>query len=811
MFDRIAEWTLEYSRQLIVATTLIALACASTLPLLEFNFTPQQLFESTARYDQLREQIAEQFGREDNLMTVLVNADDVLTPEVLTYTHRLTLELEGVERTSRTSSVTTFEVPRAADGALSTRPIVQERLESRGLMWRDPGATVTQADADALATLVAAEPLLDGSLVSSDRKLLAVLIWLDDEVQDATDLEAIAADVGAVLAANPPPGGVRVRTGGIPQVRVDVVASLRTEQITFIPIVSLIFFFILTYLFRRPSGVILPLAVVACAVAATIALMVVTGFGINIINNVLPILVFVIGISDSVHMLTRQAEEMEEGRDAVDAAKEMVRRTGAACLLTSTTTAVGFASLIVADTDILKAFGWQAAAGVMFAYAFTLISLPAALAHMRPVSRRVSKTEGQHVDPTRPESIANAPLLERFMVALAHRVLGHPKLTLLIGGAITVGLVVLASSVRIDTTLLEIYKPDHPTFQTTKELEAKLGGILPVEISISHPDVDHFKEPAVYTNLAQMQAFAESQDEVLSTQTLADFHQAARVALIGDPAQRAVMPNSRAQVEQLHLLIEGPPDQLGGVRSFMTTNFDNARLLLRVRDSGAKKMIALGGTLEDELDRRFPASEGYEVIIAGDAYVASVALDSFVRDLFASLLLAIVIIFGMMTIVFRSLKVGLISVVPNLTPLLLTFAYMGYEGITLNTTTIIIFAISLGLAVDDTIHFLARYREESERRANTYDALVHTYFGAGRAIMLTSVLLLVGMGVLLFSDFQPTNYFGSLTGITIAGAVFGDLILLPPLLLLIDRRKDSAEPQATTPEATPSPSPNEEE
>jgi hypothetical protein len=795
MFDRIAEWTLEYSRQLIVATVLIALACASTLPLLEFNFTPQQLFESTARYDRLREQIAEQFGREDNLMTVLVNAPDVLTPEVLTYTHRLTIALEEVDRTNRTSSVTTFEVPRSADGALSTRPILQERLEARDLVWRDPGVTVTREDADALAALVAAEPLLDGSLVSSDRELLAVLVWIDDEVQDATDLEAIAADVDAILAANPPPDGVRIRTGGIPRVRVDVVGSLRTEQLTFIPIVSLIFFFILTYLFRRPSGVILPLAVVACAVAATIALMVVTGFGINIINNVLPILVFVIGISDSVHMLTRQAEEMEEGRDAVDAAKEMVRRTGAACLLTSTTTAVGFASLIVADTDILKAFGWQAAAGVMFAYAFTLISLPAALAHMRPVSRRVSRS-GAHVDPTRPDSIADAPLLERFMVALAHRVLGHPKLTLLIGGAITVGLVVLASSVRIDTTLLEIYKPDHPTFQTTKELEAKLGGILPVEISISHPDVDHFKDPEVYANLAQMQEFALAQSEVLSTQSLVDFHQAARVALIGDPAQRDVMPTSRAQIEQLHLLIEGPPDQLGGVRSYMTTSFDNARLLLRVRDSGAKKMIALGDTLEAELARRFPASAGYEVIIAGDAYVASVALDSFVRDLFASLLLAIVIIFGMMTVVFRSLKVGLISVVPNLTPLLLTFAYMGYEGITLNTTTIIIFAISLGLAVDDTIHFLARYREESARRANTYDALIHTYFGAGRAIMLTSVLLLVGMGVLLFSDFQPTNYFGSLTGITIAGAVFGDLILLPPLLLLVDGRKDSPHPAA---------------
>jgi predicted RND superfamily exporter protein len=276
----------------------------------------------------------------------------------------------------------------------------------------------------------------------------------------------------------------------------------------------------------------------------------------------------------------------------------------------------------------------------------------------------------------------------------------------------------------------------------------------------------------------------------LSTQSIVDFHQSARAALLGDPVERDQMPDSREQIEQLHLLIAGAPDEPAGVNRFVTSDFRNARLLLRVSDVGAKAQLKLAKRLEDRLDEAFGEVATVDYRLTGDAYVASVALDSFIRDLFYSLLVAFGIIFVMMTFVFRSLKLGLISMLPNTIPLVLTFGYMGLMGINLNTTTIIIFAISLGLAVDDTIHFLARFREEIDRRDTAKEAILYTYYGAGRAILLTSVLLVTGLAVLLLSDFVPTRQFGILTSITIGGAVFGDLILLPSLLYLLYRSDD---------------------
>ena len=804
MYRALSDFILQHRSAILLATLMLAVGCATLAPKLTFNFTPQQLFESSSNREQAREDVAQAFGREDNLITVILQGPDIYSPAALTYAHQLTLKLRDVELTrgqqtlraiKRAESLTTLELPRAqGDGALTTRPLAQVMLEARGLPFESAQATIDDQTAQALKRLAQDEPLIQGRVVDAQGQLSTILLWVQDDIQQAAELERIDQAIHAHIKALPPPQGYTLRLGGIPKVRVDVVGDLRREQLTFIPLTGLMYLIILLVLFRSVSGALLPLGTVVLAVLGTVAVMVLGGYPLNIINNILPPMIFIIGISDSIHMLTRQAEEREHGLNHLEATRAMIRHTGAACLLTSTTTAVGFISLLAADTDILKSFGWQAALGVMLAYAATLLFLPSALVLMKPV-QRLRGDPDQRLNPLDAQQLRHAPRLERGIVALGHAVLKRPLASIALGLSITAVFVVFAARVEIDTTLLEIYHEDHPTYQTTLVLEERLGGILPVEISVKHRDRDHFKTPQAFAALASMQAHAARIPGVLSTQSMVDFHQAARVGLLGDPAQRQVMPSSREEIEQLQTLIEGPPDTSQGVRGYVTSDFRNARLLLRVQDFGAKRMILVAQDLQAELDRRFPPDQGYTTLIAGDAYVASISLDSFVRDLFYSLLLAIVIIFGMMTVVFRSLKLGLVSTIPNVTPLVATLGYMGWAGIDLNTTTIIIFAISLGLAVDDTIHFLARFGEELKTRATIHDALIYTYFGAGRAIMLTSVMLVMGLLVLMFSAFKPSALFARLTAITIGGALLGDLLILPPVLLLMYR--DRKLPQQT--------------
>jgi predicted RND superfamily exporter protein len=560
--------------------------------------------------------------------------------------------------------------------------------------------------------------------------------------------------------------------------RQEIVENLKLQQLTFVPATGLAYLLILLVMFRRPAGVILPLAVVAITMVVVTAMLVRTGSPVNIINNILPSLVFIIGVSDSIHMLVRDSEEIEQGATRIDAIKAMIRHTGMACLLTSATTAVGFFSLLAAQTQILKDFGWQAGAAVVLAYAATLFFLPAALSYFKPVKRKAV------------DVAAEEPWIERSMTRLGEKAITHPKAFLAFGLVLTLVALVAAVRVKIDTVLLEVYEPGHPTYDTLKMTETKLGGILPIEVSLDSDQPNAFKNPENYRKLAELQAYAGTFDVVLSTQSLVDFHQAARAALLDDPNQRQTMPTSQEEIEQIQVLVAGPPDSSVGANKYMSTDFSHARLLLRVADDGARAQLKLGQDLKEKLKVLFPEESGVKWTLTGDAYVASISLDSFIRDLFGSLMLAMVIIFGMMSLAFGSLRLGLISVIPNATPLIFTLGYMGVKGTDLNTTTIITFAIGLGLAVDDTIHFLARYQEEREAGADAGQAVVRAYNGAGRAIMLTSVMLLIGLGILLMSDFVPTRMFGTLTGITIVGAIIGDLIILPPLLYLIDSYRD---------------------
>lgn len=768
MFRLLSDFILRFRVYVLLGMGLIVLANAPFLQGLRFDFTPQQLFAGTQDVLEQREKFAAEFGREDNLVTIIVEGDSLFEPKTLEWIRDFTVSLREFEEVKNAQSLPTMEIPRsgAEAGLLTTVPIVLESGE------------VEPSAAAALKELAANEPLLNKRVISPDLETTVVLVWLQDDLQDVKDLRAAILKIEAKLAESGVPSELRTRVSGIPYLRQEIVENLKTQQLTFVPATGLAYLLILFFMFRRFSGVVLPLGVVAITMVLVTGMMVFTDSPINIINNILPSLVFIIGVSDSIHMIARDGEENEAGADRASSVKAMIRHTGLACLLTSTTTAVGFFSLLAADTEILKNFGWQAGASVLLAYLITLLFLPAALVKMRPVQRlNTQKPDYQ-------------PWIEKFMGVLGEKVVAHPWRFFVSGLVITAIAAVAAFQVEIDTILLEVYEPGHPTYNTLKMSEEKLGGILPIEISLDSSEPGAFKNPENYKKLAELQTFSKQFDVVLSTQSLVDYHQAARAALLADPAQRGNMPESRDEIEQLHLLLAGAPDSRSGASQFVSTDFSHVRLLLRVADDGAKAQLALGNELKEKLGELFPPGHDVSWVLTGDAYVASISLDSFIRDLFGSLLLAMVIIFGMMTVAFRSIRLGLISVLPNATPLILTLGYMGVRGIDLNTTTIITFSIGLGLAVDDTIHFLARYQEERDAGRDASESLKRAYMGAGRAIMLTSVMLLIGLGVLLMSDFVPTRLFGTLTGITIAGAILGDLIILPPLLYLVDSCRD---------------------
>lgn len=778
MYRFLSHFIVDYRRPILAVIAAVFLACLFAVPQLTFEFTPQQLFEATGDADEYREIFAERFGREDNVAVIVVEGEDLIDPEVLAPLRDLTYQLRRLDDIDDAQSLATLALPRSdslsADPILG-RPQIADQANDDALV---EGPEVRADDAQRIADYAADEPLIADRLINRREDVAMIGVWIDGDIQESAQLRDVLHQIEQTITLYDFPGGVELDVQGIPALRVTIVDQLWAEQLIFVPLTAAVFFLILVYLFRRPSGVILPLGTVLIALVATAALLVLTDSSFNVVNNVLPTLIFVIGISDSIHMLTRHSEEVAAGRSHDDAVRTMIRHTGAACLLTTSTTAVGFLSLLSADTAILQRFGWQAAGGVMFAYLATLFFLSAALTYLRPV-RRGPRNKGPDEAPG---------LAEELLSKIGRGVLARPWTVLVVGLIVTGSVAVHGAKVNVDTTLLEVISEDHRTHQATKLIQDELGGVLPVEISFESDERDAFKRPEVYRAVDRIQNYAAEQPEVLSTESYVDYLQSARVAVVGDPAERHTLPESIDEIEQLLLVISDAPDTEGGLNDFTTSDFRNARVLLRVSDTGAKAQLELADRLDAEIEDALADIDDVDARLTGDAYVASAALDRFIRDLAGSLLIAIVIIFALMALVFRSLKIGIISLIPNGLPLLVTFGYMGWAGIDLNTTTVIIFAISLGIAVDDSIHFFARFVEELERRETLEEAIIQAYHGAGRAILLTSVLLLIGMAVLMTSDFIPTQQFGLLTGITVATAVVADLLILPAILYLVYSR-----------------------
>ena len=218
------------------------------------------------------------------------------------------------------------------------------------------------------------------------------------------------------------------------------------------------------------------------------------------------------------------------------------------------------------------------------------------------------------------------------------------------------------------------------------------------------------------------------------------------------------------------------------IAPYVNADGTRARINIGVRDFGAQATIALADRLEDYAKTQLAPFSDVQVRLTGDAYVGSKGLDVVITDLMSSLGLAVFIIFGFMTVLFRSARLAALSVPPNLLPLLVTMAFMVLSGVPLNAATAIIFSISIGMAVDGSIHVLARFQEEVKRQPNVDEALVAAARGTGKAIIMTCVSLMLGFGVMLTSSFVPVQRFGQLIAMTVFGCLLATMIVLPALL-----------------------------
>jgi uncharacterized protein len=355
-----------------------------------------------------------------------------------------------------------------------------------------------------------------------------------------------------------------------------------------------------------------------------------------------------------------------------------------------------------------------------------------------------------------------------------------------------------ASRVEVDSALLDQFDPDDEIYQTTRILEDHLTGVRPLEVYLWSDQERRFEDPEVIAAIERVSTWARQEhgeggdgvviDAMAYSQTLRQ-----TLALLSGREEAWVRPfQSAAGVHALTTILG--QRRPGPLEDWLVEDATRARLQLRLRDVGAKRTLDFAEELEARLARELEPLGGVHFGFTGEAYDGSLGQRVVVQDLVSSLGTSIVVIFFLLVALFRNVRLAALAIPSNLLTLLGTLGYMVVRGIPLSTATAIVFSVSIGLAVDGSIHVIARFHEEISRGLGPYAALVRTARGTGRAISISQGSLVGGFGVLLLSEFVPVRQFGELMAVTVAVGLVGTLVLQPVLLFFygIDRNQRKA-------------------
>ncbi len=719
---------------------------------LRVDFTPQALFMDNTPALERMGRIEESFGRDDNDLVLILEG--------------LRAEAEAVEAL------------RALHAAMEDDPRV-ERVDSivNAELVEPEGAGIrvlTPVDdlppAEAFARL-AADPVLGGLIIAEDGGTTALRVRIDREREQVADLAPVVHELVATAQTVPLPAGAALHPIGVPWVRVEVVDLLLGDQLTFLPVVAVLFAVTICLLYRRLWLGLAPLLSVLAADLWAIAVLASSGTVFNVLSVLVPTLVVVIGSSDGIHLAGRFREELEAGRSREDAMGHTLRHMSVACFLTTFTTAAGFGSLVVAQTGVVRGFGVHSAVAVLVTWVAIMLVLPALLAFIP--EHRVRRAA--------PAKQAAAPMGQRLLGALDGLVRRRPGRVLAFTLALTALAGWLGSSARPNSNLMEMYRPEAETWQAMRIVEDELGGVVPIFFHLAG-EPGAVLEPAELARIEQLEAALRSKDPVLWSTSIAGHLRELHRTLTGEDT----LPPSRPAAAQELLLAE-----LSGRHPFegiLDDDRSQTRILALVADSGGRAYITMAEELDAVVEALF-ADSALEVELTGDGMMASAGLVILVRDLASSLALVFVVILVTLWALLRDLRLALVAALPNLVPLVFTLAVIAVTGADLRATNIVAFTVAIGLAVDDTIHFIVRYRQERVAGLDVAGAISRSYHGAGHAIVLTSILLVMGFGILATSEIASSAAFGLLTSVTVGAALLADLLLLPALLHIVGRRR----------------------
>lgn len=746
----------------IIAVTLL-MAFFATKITLKYEYTPV-VPESDPDMIIFRE-FKKTFGEDGNVFVIGVNDKKLYELANFRKYYQLCENLRQIEGVRQVLSLTVLKEILKDDSLkrFYTRPIFGQMPQS-------------QEELDKGLKIIKNIKLYEGQLFNKDNDAAIIGITISKEYLNSAKRLKLTPQIINLAEKFEEETGIKVYFGGLPYVRSIITGKVKDELQLFLGISVLVTALVLLFFFRSWQPLVVSLSVIATAIVWSMGLMHLLSYQITALTGLMPPILVVIAVPNCIYLINKYQQEFIKKQDKIYSIKQMLMEIGLVTIIANLTTATGFAVFAFGDVDLLSEFGTVMSLSILATFFLSICLVAIIYSYLPPPSISTIR----HL---------NIRYLRAFLDFLVRLVLKHKK-WVYISNTLLIVLGIWGMTMLKPLAYLVDDLPETSGVRSDlKFFEENFSGVMPLEVVIDTKKPKGLRKRGILTKADSLEMLLSKLPEIGKPLSVVDYLKSANQVYFNGDTNFYALPDSRNWIFfQKYVAKPTQGEQENLAKYFVDSLEQKMRISFKVADMGSIKMKEmLAKDIKPTIEKIF--DKNVEVQVTGTMPIFAKGNTYLINNLFWSILIAVILVGFANGLIFTSLRLIIISLIPNIIPMLVTAGLMGFLGIPLKPSTMIVFSIVLGIAVDDTIHFLAHYRLQLDKDPDHIHAVIISIKETGLSMIYTSIVLMAGFGIFIFSEFQGTVSLGLLSASTLFVAMLTNLTILPALLLSSDPQK----------------------
>ena len=704
-----------------------------------------------------------QFGQDGTVMFIGLVDKNLFSLQHFNAIYNLTDSLKKIKGVAEIMSVTRLY-----------NLVKNDSLKKFEFIPISPKNPLRQATVDSIKSLIYSLPIYEGLVYNKSTSAYLMMLTLDNKTVQSKERVRLIREIKAMVDRFSVRSGTEVHYSGLPYIRTLVAKKLESELQLFIILAMAISAMFLYLFFRSTKAVIFPMLIVIISVIWALGLMALFDYRITMLTSIIPPLVIVIAVENCIFILNKYHYEYSHHRNQAKALSRVIQRIGVANLLTNAATATGFAAFTITNNKLLVEFGLIAAINIMVIYFLSITLVPIFFSFLPPPKSRYTR----HIQ----ESLAKS-LIDKAVYWVQH----YRKFIYTVMVLFVVVGVIGAFRLKISGTIVDDISKRDPIYTDMLFFEKHYKGIMPLEIIVDTKKKKGVLNLSTLKKIDRLQDSLRKYKELSKPLSVAEVIKTGRQAFYAGNPEFYSLPNSNELTFMAGYIPSFKSKKRTLLDNFIDSTYQVTRISVQMANVGTVKIDSIQKSLKPTIDSIFNPKK-YEVVLTGTSVVFLKGTNFLIRNLWESIALAVVVIALLLASLFSSWRMILISLIPNLIPQLMTGALMGFTGIPIKPSTILIFSIALGISVDNSIQFLSRYRLQLKQTRHDIPAsVISALRETGYSMIYSSTILFFGFGIFVLSTFGGTQALGFLISFTLLVAGLLNMFVLPSMLLTLDK------------------------